>query len=206
MFVGNKGAGKTTSLFQYLNDMELDVCYGSNERTILVEKNGKVFMYGWPGTQFIGVGTIKSTIGLESLYDVHKRAGDTATWLSLHQLIDDKYIDDLIEMGEQAYNIHEKIWLTSKEISFLTDKKIKNYGYLDKIIWPNLIIGKEQGIKKTQKSLENDFITDFEFFSDWLGIRKKEKLESKQVLNKLLEFSQYEISGENLVARIDELQ
>lgn len=125
LFVGSKRAGKTTSLFQYLNDERTDICYGSNERTVLVIKNGKIFMYGWPGTAFVGVGTIKSTVGLNALYDVHKRAGETATWLSLHELTDNGYIDELIGMEDEAYNIQKKIWLTTNEIAFLTGKKLK---------------------------------------------------------------------------------
>ena len=155
LFVGNKRAGKTTSLFQYLNDSRNDICYGSNERTLVLYDQGKIFMYGWPGTAFVGVGTIMSTIGLESLYDVHKRAGETATWLSLHQLTDDKYIDKLISMGDAANEVQEKIWLTSNEIAYLTRREIANYGYLDKVIWPNLRVGTPQKIEQVKKSIKD---------------------------------------------------
>lgn len=205
LFVGNKGAGKTTSLFQYLNSQRTDIYYGSNERTILVTKNGKLFMYGWPGTAFVGVGTIKSTIGLKALYDIHKRAGETATWLSLHELTDNEYVDRLIKMGDEAYDIKKKIWLTANEIAFITEKKIKNYGYLDKVIWPNLTVELTQNIRKVQKSLENDMITNIDFFGNWLGIRKHVK-EDKSIIDKLAVVSQYEIMGENLVYRIDDIK
>lgn len=205
LFVGSKRAGKTTSLFQYLNDARNDVCYGSNERTLLLLDQGKIFMYGWPGTAFVGVGTIKSTIGLESLYDVHKRAGETATWLSLHQLTSNEYIDKLISMGDAANGVEEKIWLTSNEIAYLTHKKIVNYGYLDKVIWPNLTVGAYQTIEQVKKSIEDEEITNLEFFNDWLGIRKATDGSRQTLFDILYKFPQYKITGESLVTRVDEL-
>lgn len=205
LFVGSKRAGKTSSLFQYLNDSRPDVSYGSNERTILVPDNGRMFMYGWPGTAFVGVGTIKSTIGLDALYDVHKKAGETATWLSQHHLTNNQYIDELIAMEESAYNVQEKIWLTSNEIAFLTGKKITNHGYLDKVIWPCLMPGAPQSIEKVQRRMDDEVITELNFFSDWLGIRKKTDAKNRVILDTVLEFPQYEIRGGKLVAKIDEL-
>lgn len=205
LFVGSKKAGKTSSLFQYLNESSEDVSYGSNERTILVLDNGRIFIYGWPGTAFVGVGTIKSTVGLEALYDIHERAGKTATWLSQHQLTYNQYIYELVEMGESAYNVQKKIWLTPNEITFLTGKEITKYGYLDKIIWPTLIPGVAQCIKKVQRSLKDEVITDLNFFGDWLGLGRNAREQRQRTLEVVHKLTQYEITGENLVAKIEEL-
>lgn len=48
-------------------------------------------------------------------------------------------------------------------------------------------------------------ITNIDFFGNWLGIRKHVK-EDKSIIDKLAVVSQYEIMGENLVYRIDDIK
>lgn len=203
LFVGNKGAGKTTSLFQYLNSSRSDVLYGSNERTILVPKDNNILMYGWPGTAFVGVGSIYSTIGLRKLINVHRKTGGTAYWLSMHQVVENDYVDRLIMMGEQAKNVKEKIWLTSSEIANLTNRKICNYGYLDKIIWPKLALEQLQCVYKTNRSINGEVIQDLTFFGDWMEEYRKPKKSNDEIWRKLRKVPQYEISGNDLYFNFD---
>lgn len=205
LFVGGKGAGKTTSLFQYLNSSRSDVLYGSNERTILVPKGDDILMFGWQGTAFVGVGTIYSTIGLRQLVDVHKKTGGTAYWLSEHQLVENEYINRLILMNEQVTDVTKKIWLTSNEIANLTNRRICNYGYLDKIIWPKLLLEKPQNIRKVCRKIDSEFIRDLSFFGDWIVDGRKEQECNDEIFKRLSTVPQYEISGKDLFFDLDDI-
>lgn len=68
------------------------------------------------------------------------------------------------------------------------------------------MVGAAQSIKKVQKSLKNDVITDIDFFGNWLGIRNEDIEEDKTIAANLAKVPQYEIIGGNLVSRIDEMQ
>lgn len=205
LFVGNKGAGKTTSLFQYLNSSRSDILYGSNERTILIPKDNKILMFGWPGTAFVGVGTIYSTIGLRKLINVHNKTGGTAYWLSMHQVVENKYIEKLILMDEQAKNVKEKVWLTSGEIANLTNRKICNYGFLDKIVWPMLVLEQLQCVHKTNRGINGEIIQDLSFFGDWMEEYRKNEESNDEIWIRLSKIPQYEISGNDLFVNLDSI-
>lgn len=209
LFVGSKGAGKTTALFQYLCSNLTDICYGSNERNILIEKDGALWVYGWLGVAFVGVGTIKSTIGLEKLFNMHEKAGGTAFWLSEHKLIDSALIESLIALGDDAYKIKEKIWITADEIAYLTNRRICNRFRLDGIVFPQFIQNATQkidvAIDMTDDELSTQVITDLNFFNDWLNVRCGGNTidERINIFKALKQTPKIRISGSNLVTNLN---
>lgn len=64
LFIGDKGAGKTTNMLYLLNNFNL--AYSSNERTGLILKDDKIISYGNPARINIRANTLKSS---ESLKD-----------------------------------------------------------------------------------------------------------------------------------------
>lgn len=206
LFVGPKGAGKTTAVFQYLcSDLE-NVCYGSNERNILFQKDGEIWAYGWLGVAFVGVGTIKSTIGLEKLRNMHEKSGGTAFWLSEHQLLSPQFLNYLIALGDDAYKIKDKIWMTTNEIGYLTNRKICNKFKIKGIVFPKFLPDTAQHITASNKDISSELITDLNFFNDWLNInsRTKSLINNRYKLYEAINnVSKLDISGANLVADLE---
>lgn len=206
LFIGSKGAGKTTAVFQYLcSDLE-DVCYGSNERNILIQKDGEIWVYGWLGVAFVGVGTIKSTIGLEKLYNMHEKSGGTAFWLSEHQLLEPQLLNHLIALGDNAYKITDKIWMTADEIAFLTNRKICNKFRLKGIIFPQFMQDVAQHIAVSNNDIHTEIITDLDFFSDWLNIGNGMRIpdNNHELSEAIKKVQKINISGKNLVTDLEQ--
>ncbi|QUI23850.1 hypothetical protein HZI73_16795 [Vallitalea pronyensis] len=213
IFFGGKGAGKTTSVFQNVLKGKGIKKFLANERILALTVNNKILIYGWPGVAFVGVGTIISTVGLESLRDIHSRAGGVALLLTEHKLLTEEYLNGLIELGEkEASKKVEKVWLTPSEISTLTDCSIKNYGFLDKIFLPQLKI-QERNTQRIRQITENELeellddsiITNINFYNDWLGLRKlNQDYIENNMLKDLLSIDAYMIEGSNLMIDGDE--
>ena len=64
VFIGDKGAGKTTTMLYLLNDYHL--AYSSNERTGLMQKNGNIISYGNPARINIRANTLQSNESLKN--------------------------------------------------------------------------------------------------------------------------------------------
>lgn len=64
LFIGDKGAGKTTNMLYLLNNYNL--AYSSNERTGLILDSGKIISYGNPARINIRANTLKSNESLKN--------------------------------------------------------------------------------------------------------------------------------------------
>jgi hypothetical protein len=67
VFVGGKGAGKSTLIYECLR--RGNIKYVSGDRVFLKVRNGKIWMKGWPDYPHLGVGTIRRYSELRSLVE-----------------------------------------------------------------------------------------------------------------------------------------
>ncbi|MFC3788047.1 hypothetical protein ACFOQM_04475 [Paenibacillus sp. GCM10012307] len=207
LYVGNKGAGKTTALFQELLAQPEENSMLSNDRVILFVKNGSLLVFGWQAVAHVGLGTIYGTVGIGSLRNIHENAGGTAYLLTQHELITDALIDELLtKTSDQMKSIKEKIMLMPWEIAKLTGSYIREgYGRVSKVICPTLCFDGESGNKAEDENaiIDQSFIAmeDLSFFSDWLGLRQDSNYTEnvrviKEAMSKVHTFS---VEGANLV-------
>lgn len=178
LYVGEKGAGKTTALFQELLDRSERKSMLSNDRVILFVKNGILTAFGWQAVAHVGIGTIYGTVGFNKLHNIHDKAGGTAYLLTQHNLLSESFINELSNKSEyEIRNFKEKIMLMPWEIAELTGTEIREgYGEMDKIICPILQLKDEGQNSNIETSLiiEQSFISidDLPFYTNWLSLKQ----------------------------------
>lgn len=174
VFVGGKGAGKTTSVWQALQTYPGVFAYMANERILIVPDGRRVRVFGWPATALVGLGTVDATVGLAALVDMHDRAGATARLLTGHRLTDAAVARAFARAGITRDLARYKVDVTPGEVSALTQAPLLSWGYLARIVMPSYATAPDHVYpcesKDAERVLRAETLDLRDSYADWLGL------------------------------------
>lgn len=172
IFAGSKGAGKTTTLMEFLYKNNCKMVSG--DKVFLRVSNGKITLHGWPDYTHIGVGTLRR---FPQLIKMIKDYGVTD--------IDDRNSVEKILIEPSFFNQHSDITYCKESLP------------LEYILFPEYI-DIEEIILEELKDIDKYIIPNLEFKEDyeqakWHDFINYRNPKRKEVTNKLVEaFSNYD--------------
>ena len=201
IYVGQKGAGKTTSMLQ--NIVKNNEAFVANERVLVWKRDGRLFVYGWPGTAFVGLGSLRAVFSLDDLIGLHERIGGTALLLMDHRTVDRNVIESLRRVPRHLVADH-KIYLLPGELAALTKTSVRWGGRLQRIVLPRFTTTESpaQGpvpVKRLHEVLTRESLQTPPHWPDLLGLDRSPAYTPDYVsLDDLFTIEAIEVSGPNL--------
>lgn len=159
LLVGNKGAGKTTSLCRLLKLFNISKL--ANDNVVLWQQGSSVVVRGWPSFFKLAAATVATHEELAAVFPPELR--------------------DQLANGEELWKVYEKVALFPEEGAELFDRKIEPQGILSTIILPRF--GKDLVPRMTAIS-RAELCTEIGLYvqggqnpnhSDWMGLGSVEK-------------------------------
>ena len=171
LIIGDKGAGKSTTMWQFLHYGGAD--FITNDRSISVLEDQELTVYGWPMCLALGVGTVQATTNIQELKNKQfSRSQDERIW------------DEAISTEEEAKEKWAsgcKFEITPKEAAEMTGTTIRSSTKVDMVIFPSLKIGSGEirliPVKKDDQRAKDIMIAnirepeDPDYLKGWLGLR-----------------------------------
>ncbi|MCY1117460.1 hypothetical protein OWO30_03855 [Bacillus safensis] len=171
LIIGDKGAGKSTTMWQFLHHGGAD--FITNDRSISVLEDQELTVYGWPMCLALGVGTVQATTNIQELKNKKfSRSQDKRIW------------DETISTEEEAKEKWAsgcKFEITPKEAAEMTGTTIRSSTKVDMVIFPSLKIGSGEirlvPVKKDDQRAKEIMAAnirepeDPDYLKGWLGLR-----------------------------------
>ena len=136
LFVGRKGAGKTTGALQSLV-ADRSRAFVGNDAVLAYRSSAGVSVFGWPAAALVGLGTLRATVGLGSLRGMHGRFAEITSVLLDHPLTTDAIVATLQQLSSDVAATH-KIYLLPGQISDLTGTRVAYGGLIRQVVGPRL--------------------------------------------------------------------
>ncbi|MCC9087165.1 MULTISPECIES: hypothetical protein [Bacillus] len=171
LIIGDKGAGKSTTMWQFLHNGGAD--FITNDRSISMLEGQELTVYGWPMCLALGVGTVQATTNIQELKNrTFSRSQDERIW------------DETISTEEEAKEKWAsgcKFEITPKEAAEMTGATIRSSTKVDMVIFPSLKIGSGEirlvPVKKDDQKAKDIMLAnirepeDPDYLKGWLGLR-----------------------------------
>ncbi|MBD3858258.1 hypothetical protein IEE86_00800 [Bacillus sp. 28A-2] len=171
LIIGDKGAGKSTTMWQFLHNGGAD--FITNDRSISMLEDQELTVYGWPMCLALGVGTVQATTNIQELKNrTFSRSQDERIW------------DETISTEEEAKEKWAsgcKFEITPKEAAEMTGTTIRSSTKVDMVIFPSLKIGSGEirlvPVKKDDQKAKDIMVAnirepeDPDYLKGWLGLR-----------------------------------
>lgn len=136
LFVGRKGAGKTTGALQSLV-ADCSRAFVGNDAVLAYRSETGVSVFGWPAAALVGLGTLRATVGLGSLRGMYGRYDDITSVLLDHPLTTDAIVAALQQLPSDVAAAH-KIYLLPGQIADLTGTRVAHGGLIHRVVGPRL--------------------------------------------------------------------
>lgn len=201
IFVGQKGAGKTTSMLH--NVVTNSEAFVSNERVLVWKRDGQLFVYGWPETAFVGLGSLESVFSLEDLIGLHERIGGTAFLLMDHRALDREVIEGIRRVPRHRVAGH-KVYLLPGELAALANTTVRWGGRLRRIVLPRFTTAENPAqrpvpAKRLREILARESLQVPPHWPDLLGLDRNRAHAPDQLgIDEFLTVEAIEVSGPNL--------
>jgi hypothetical protein len=201
IFVGQKGAGKTTSMLH--NIVTNNEAFVANERVLVWKRDGQLFVYGWPETAFVGLGSLRSMFSLDDLIGLHERVGGTAFLLMDHRTVDRNVIEGIRRVPRHRVADH-KVYLLPGELAALANTTVRWGGRLQRIVLPRFTTGEGPAqcpvpAERLREILARESLQIPPHWPDLLGLDRNRAHTPDQVgIDEFLTIEAIEVRGQNL--------
>lgn len=136
LFIGRKGAGKTTAALQSLA-ADPSRAFVGNDAVLVYRSSAGVSVFGWPTAALVGLGTLRATVGLGSLHGMQERYSDITDVLLDHPPTPDALVTTLQQLSHDVAAAH-KVYLLPGQIADLTGTLIASGGPIRRVVGPRL--------------------------------------------------------------------